>query len=117
MMSPARRLDVDAHAALGEIATRAAVLVAADALGACERMLELAVEYSKQRQQFGRPIGSFQAVKHAAAQMLVTVEASMSIAFYAAPSVEEGLPERATARRRGEGAGHRPRAPSSPTAR
>jgi alkylation response protein AidB-like acyl-CoA dehydrogenase len=76
--------------------SRAAVLVAADALGACERMLQLAVDYSKQRQQFGRPIGSFQAVKHTAAQMLVTVESSMSIAFYAAQSVEEGLAERAT---------------------
>ncbi|HEY3923907.1 MAG TPA: acyl-CoA dehydrogenase family protein, partial [Acidothermaceae bacterium] len=58
----ARRLDIDATAALGEIATRAAILVAADALGAAERMLQLAVDYSKQRQQFGRPIGSFQAV-------------------------------------------------------
>lgn len=92
----ARRLDVDADAALDEMATRAAALVAADALGACERMLQLAVDYSKQRQQFGQPIGAFQAVKHAAAQMLVTVESSMSIAFYAAQSVEEGLPERAT---------------------
>jgi alkylation response protein AidB-like acyl-CoA dehydrogenase len=91
----ARRLDIDAAAALGEIAPRAAVLVAADALGACDRMLELAVDYSKQRQQFGRPIGSFQAVKHAAAQMLVTVESSMSIVYYAAQSAEEGLPERA----------------------
>jgi alkylation response protein AidB-like acyl-CoA dehydrogenase len=92
----ARRLDVDASAALSEMTSRAAVLVAADALGACERMLQLAVDYSKQRQQFGRPIGSFQAVKHTAAQMLVTVESSMSIAFYAAQSVEEGLAERAT---------------------
>jgi alkylation response protein AidB-like acyl-CoA dehydrogenase len=93
---PARRLEIDVTAALGEIATRAAVLVAADALGASERMLELAVDYSKQRQQFGRPIGSFQAVKHAAAQMLVTVESSLSIVCYAAQSAEERLPERAT---------------------
>ena len=93
---PARRLDIDATAALGEIATRAAVLVAADALGASERMLQLAVDYSKQRQQFGQPIGSFQAVKHAAAQMLVTVESSLSIVCYAAQSAEEGLAERAT---------------------
>jgi alkylation response protein AidB-like acyl-CoA dehydrogenase len=92
----ARRLDVDANAVLDEMATRAAILVAADALGAAERMLHLAVDYSKQRQQFGKPIGSFQAVKHAAAQMLVTVESSMSIVFYAAQSVEEGLAERAT---------------------
>ena len=92
----ARRLDVDALVAIGEMTSRAAVLVAADALGACERMLQLAVDYSKQREQFGRPIGSFQAVKHAAAQMLVTVESSMTIAFYAAQSIEEGLAECAT---------------------
>lgn len=92
----ARRLDIDATAVLSEIATRTAVLVAADALGAAERMLQLAVDYSKQRQQFGQPIGSFQAVKHAAAQILVTVESSMSIVCYAAQSAEEGLPERAT---------------------
>ncbi|MDQ1434357.1 MAG: hypothetical protein QOF59_1173 [Actinomycetota bacterium] len=93
---PARRLDFDATVSLGDIATRAAVLVAADALGASERMLQLAVDYSKQRHQFGRPIGSFQAVKHAAAQMLVTVEASLTIVCYAAQSAEEGLPDRAT---------------------
>jgi alkylation response protein AidB-like acyl-CoA dehydrogenase len=91
-----RRLEIDGPVAVNEIATRAAVLVAADALGASERMLQLAVDYSKQRQQFGRPIGSFQAVKHAAAQMLVTVESAMSIVCYAAQSAEEGLPERAT---------------------
>jgi alkylation response protein AidB-like acyl-CoA dehydrogenase len=92
----ARALEVDVAAVIGEIATRAAVLVAADALGAAERMLQLAVDYSKQRKQFGQPIGAFQAVKHAAAQMLVTVESAMSIVCYAAQSAEEGLPERAT---------------------
>lgn len=92
----ARRLEIDTAPTLSEIASRAAVLVAADALGAAERMLELAVEYSKQRKQFGQPIGAFQAVKHAAAQMLVTVESAMSIVCYAAQSAEEGLPERAT---------------------
>jgi alkylation response protein AidB-like acyl-CoA dehydrogenase len=92
----ARRLEIDATAALCEIATRAAILVAADALGASERMLQLAVDYSRQRQQFGRPIGSFQAVKHAAAQMLVTVESSLSIVCYAAQSAQERLPEHAT---------------------
>jgi alkylation response protein AidB-like acyl-CoA dehydrogenase len=92
----ARRLDIDSATCLGEIAARAAVLVAADALGASERMLQLAVDYSKQRQQFGQPIGAFQAVKHAAAQMLVTVESSLSIVCYAAQSAQEGLPERAT---------------------
>jgi alkylation response protein AidB-like acyl-CoA dehydrogenase len=91
-----RRLESDAAPTRGEIAIRAAILVAADALGAAERMLQLAVDYSKQRHQFGHPIGSFQAVKHAAAQMLVTVESSFSIVCYAAQSAEEKLPERAT---------------------
>jgi alkylation response protein AidB-like acyl-CoA dehydrogenase len=94
----ARRLDVpedDATAVVSEIATRAAVLVAADALGAAERMLQLAVDYSKQRQQFGHPIGAFQAVKHAASQMLVVVEYSLPIVCYAAQSAQDGTTDRA----------------------
>lgn len=88
------RLEVDADQFLVEAAARAAVLVSADALGAMGRMLDLAVEYSKQRHQFGVPIGSFQAVKHAAASILVAVEAARSIAYFAAASVEAGHPER-----------------------
>ena len=72
---------------------RAAVLVAADALGAAERMLDMTVEYAKQRKQFGRPIAAFQAVKHAAAQMLVTVESSYSVTLLAGASVQEGAPD------------------------
>ncbi|WP_067662163.1 acyl-CoA dehydrogenase family protein [Nocardia miyunensis] len=74
----------------------AGVLTAADALGSAERMLELAVEYSKQRKQFGQFIGSFQAVKHAAAQMLVTVEASYSTALYAAAAIDADLADAST---------------------
>ncbi|WP_227999036.1 acyl-CoA dehydrogenase family protein [Nocardia australiensis] len=74
--------------ALSRTTTLAAVLTAADALGSAERMLELAVEYSGQRKQFGQLIGSFQAVKHAAAQMLVAVEASYSTALYAAAAAD-----------------------------
>ncbi|MFR9804985.1 acyl-CoA dehydrogenase family protein, partial [Pseudonocardia sp. RS010] len=59
----------EAATALEQAALRAAVLVAADALGAMERMLDATVEYTLQRRQFGVPIGSFQAVKHAAAEM------------------------------------------------
>jgi alkylation response protein AidB-like acyl-CoA dehydrogenase len=84
------RLDVDAARLIAQAASRAAVLVAADSLGAAERMLELTVEYSKQRKQFGVPIGSFQAVKHAAASMLVAVESSRSIVYFAAESLEQG---------------------------
>lgn len=89
--TPARALDAggDARDALGAAARRAAVLVAADSLGAAERMLEMTVEYAKQRKQFGRQIAAFQAVKHAAAQMLVTVESCYSLALFAAASVED----------------------------
>ncbi|GGL17062.1 acyl-CoA dehydrogenase family protein [Nocardia jinanensis] len=82
--------------ALSRVATVAAVLVAADALGSAERMLDLAVGYSKQRKQFGQFIGAFQAVKHAAARMLVTVEASYSTALYAAAAVDFEHDEAAT---------------------
>lgn len=80
----------DVAAALEDAAMRAAVLVAADALGVMERMLDDTVEYVQQRKQFGVPIGSFQAVKHAAAEMLVKVEAARSIVYFAAASVESG---------------------------
>jgi alkylation response protein AidB-like acyl-CoA dehydrogenase len=92
--APIRRAESDHPAGtLASIGDAAAVLVAADALGAAERMLEMTVDYAKQRKQFGRPIGSFQAVKHAAAQMLVTVEAAQSIALFAAASVHDGASE------------------------
>jgi len=61
-----------------------AVGIAADSLGGAERALEMAVEYSKVRQQFGRPIGSFQALKHMAAEMVAEVEPSRSLVWYAA---------------------------------
>jgi alkylation response protein AidB-like acyl-CoA dehydrogenase len=89
----ATALDVDATQVLNSAALRAAVLVAADALGAMDRMLSMAVEYSKQRHQYGAPIGSFQAVKHAAATMLVGVEAARSITYFAAASVDQQDPE------------------------
>ena len=80
----------DVAAVLESAALRAAVLVAADALGVMERMLDDTVEYVQQRKQFGVVIGSFQAVKHAAAEMLVKVEAARSIVYLAAASVESG---------------------------
>jgi alkylation response protein AidB-like acyl-CoA dehydrogenase len=91
--APASRLDRDAQSFLSAAALRAAVLIAADSLGAATRLRELAVEYSTQRTQFGVPIGSFQAMKHAAATMLVNEEASRSLVYYAAASVEAALDE------------------------
>jgi alkylation response protein AidB-like acyl-CoA dehydrogenase len=93
--TPAEPLDTDGPAVLADAALRAAVLVAADSLGAADRMLRLAVDYSRQRTQFGSPIGSFQAVKHAAATMLVGVESSRSVAYFAAASVDQGGPDSA----------------------
>ena len=72
------------------VAATAAILVAADALGAAETLLEMTVAYVKQREQFGTPVGSFQAVKHAAAMMLVEVEASRSALQYGAWAVDAG---------------------------
>ena len=60
------------------------VAVAADLLGAAERCLEKAVEYAKQREQFGRLIGSFQAVKHMCAEMAAELEPARSLVWYAA---------------------------------
>jgi len=93
--APSQRLTLTAGPAevLRQASARAAVLVAADSLGASARMLDLAVTYSKQRRQFGVPIGSFQAVKHAAATILVGVEAARSAVYFAAASVDAGGPE------------------------
>jgi alkylation response protein AidB-like acyl-CoA dehydrogenase len=60
------------------------IALAADALGAAERALELAVAYAQKREQFGRPIGSFQAVKHLCAEMAAEIEPARSLVWYAA---------------------------------
>jgi alkylation response protein AidB-like acyl-CoA dehydrogenase len=70
-----------------------AVALAAEQVGGAERCLEAAVEHSRRRVQFGRPIGSFQAVKHLCAEMLVEVESARSAAFYAATSAAGGDPD------------------------
>jgi alkylation response protein AidB-like acyl-CoA dehydrogenase len=65
------------------------VALAADLLGASERCLEKAVEYAKQREQFGRLIGSFQAVKHMCAEMAAEIEPARSLVWYAAHAFAE----------------------------
>ncbi|MFM9035695.1 MAG: acyl-CoA dehydrogenase family protein [Mycobacterium sp.] len=61
------------------IADTAAILLAAEQIGAATRCLELTVEYTKQRVQFGRPIGSFQALKHRMADLYVAVESARAV--------------------------------------
>ena len=80
-----------------DLLDRAATALSAEMLGAAARVLELSVEYAKDRVQFGRPIGSFQAVKHRCADMLVDVEGMRSAAYYAAWAVGAGDPDASAA--------------------
>jgi alkylation response protein AidB-like acyl-CoA dehydrogenase len=68
-----------------------AIAVVCDAVGAAEHILEMSTEYAKSRVQFGRPIGSFQAVKHHLANMLTDVEASRAAATFAVDALDNGL--------------------------
>ncbi|MFE9097182.1 acyl-CoA dehydrogenase family protein [Streptomyces sp. NPDC007264] len=74
----------DVAGALAAVGDRAAAVLACEAVGAADRALERTVEYVKQRRQFGRAIGSFQAVKHRLADVYVQVQAARSAAYYAA---------------------------------
>ena len=74
----------------------AAVALAAEQVGGAQRCLEMSVEYAKVRVQFGRPIGSFQAIKHKCADMLLEVESAKSAAYYAgwcAAEMNDELPQ------------------------
>lgn len=75
------------------VALRAAVLLAAEQVGGAEAVLDLTVEYAKVRQQFGRAIGSFQAIQHACADMLVQIEAARSATWYAAAALQAQAPD------------------------
>jgi alkylation response protein AidB-like acyl-CoA dehydrogenase len=76
---------------------RALAALCAEMLGAADVILAMTVQYAKDRVQFGRPIGSFQAVKHRCADMLVDVEGMRSSAYYAAWAVGAGDPEASVA--------------------
>lgn len=93
--TPSAGVGRAAASALADLAPRVAVLVAADALGAAQRMLDLTVAYAGEREQFEKPIGSFQAVKHLAADMHVDVESARSAVYFAAWSVAAGHDEAA----------------------
>jgi alkylation response protein AidB-like acyl-CoA dehydrogenase len=68
---------------------KAIVNLSAEQVGAAQKCLEMSVEYAKTRHQFGRPIGSFQAIKHKCADMLVQVESAKSACYYAAWAASE----------------------------
>jgi alkylation response protein AidB-like acyl-CoA dehydrogenase len=67
---------------LDRVLDLAAVGLAAEQVGGAQKVLEMAVDYAKVRVQFGRPIGSFQAIKHKCADMLLEVESAKSAAYY-----------------------------------
>ena len=69
---------------LSTLRRAAQVILAADMLGASQAMLDKAVSYAKERRQFGRPIGSFQAVKHLCAEMAAEIEPARSLVWYSA---------------------------------
>lgn len=89
----ASRLDVDPE----RFSDTGAVAMAAELLGICDRALHLTVEYAKERVQFDKPIGSFQAVKHRCADMLVDVEAMRSVVYWAAWCLAVDDPDRSVA--------------------
>jgi len=86
--APARLLSDEPTVIERALAT-AAILLAAEQVGGARRCLDMAVEYAKIRVQFGRPIGSFQAIKHKCADMLLDVESARSAAYYAATVLDD----------------------------
>ncbi|WP_328980175.1 acyl-CoA dehydrogenase family protein [Streptomyces canus] len=92
---PATRLRThgDGWDLVAEVLDRAVVALAAEQVGVASRALDMAVEYAKVRHQFGRPIGSFQAVKHLLADVLLEVESARAAAHYALLASENEDPE------------------------
>ncbi|MBA2336882.1 MAG: acyl-CoA/acyl-ACP dehydrogenase [Acidimicrobiia bacterium] len=87
------RLERGGAEVVAELYDLAAVGLAFESVGGASRGLDMSVSYAKQRMQFGRPIGSFQAVKHTCADMLVAVESARSAAYYAGWAASAGDPE------------------------
>src|SRR5207245_7344210 len=82
--TPARLVGDDGAgwAPIAQALDTAAIMLGAEQVGGASRALEMAVEYAKVRIQFGRPIGSFQAIKHKCADMLAETESARSAAYY-----------------------------------
>src|SRR5437588_1770946 len=82
---PARLVGTEGEgwSVLSRVLDLAAVALAAEQVGGAQKCLDMSVDYAKVRVQFGRPIGSFQAIKHKCADMLLEVESAKSAAYYA----------------------------------
>jgi alkylation response protein AidB-like acyl-CoA dehydrogenase len=98
-----RRVEVGADALLGplhqgwpilaRVLDRATVALCAEMCGGAQKVLDLSTEYAKMRVAFGKPIGTYQAVKHKCADMLVAVENAKSITYYAAWAADQDAPD------------------------
>lgn len=96
--APATRLaGVAGWPAIERLLDRAAVLVAFEQVGGAQRALDTAVAFAKERYAFGRPIASFQAIKHKLADMYVAIQLARSNAYYGAWALEHDAPELAEA--------------------
>jgi alkylation response protein AidB-like acyl-CoA dehydrogenase len=92
--TPSDPLPRSSAAALTKVLDAGRVVLAADTLGAAQAMLEQAVAYAKEREQFGRKIGSFQAVKHLCAEMAAALEPCRALVWYAG-FAQDALPAEA----------------------
>jgi alkylation response protein AidB-like acyl-CoA dehydrogenase len=83
----------DGWKTLSGIIDRGKVMIAAEMMGGAQKVLDMTVDYAKVRAQFGRPIGSFQAVQHKCANMMIDVEGAKSAVYYAAWAVSNDVAE------------------------
>ncbi|HEV2530425.1 acyl-CoA dehydrogenase family protein [Phenylobacterium sp.] len=91
--TPAEPMPADADQA-DQVVDAALVLLAADAFGGAQRLLDMAVGYAKTREQFGGPIGRFQGLKHQLANLAVDIEPARGLWWYAAYAHDRGAPDR-----------------------
>lgn len=89
--------DEGVAATLAAPIEEASLAIALDAVGAAQAAFDMTLAYVKQREQFGVPIGSFQAVKHKCADMYVLLERARALGYYAALTIAEDAPDRALA--------------------
>jgi len=87
--TPARKLTTD-RTALVDVRRRALALASCEAVGVCQRALDLAADYTKSREQFGRVIGTYQGVSHRVSNIFVSLQLGRSLAYWAAWAVSEG---------------------------
>jgi alkylation response protein AidB-like acyl-CoA dehydrogenase len=79
----------DVEYAVAAVLDQATAVIALETVGTCQALFDMALEYAKSREQFGVPIGSFQAIKHKLADMFVALERARATAYFAAVAIAE----------------------------